>query len=660
MKICMIGKYPPIQGGVSMRNYRYAHALAQRGHQVHVVTNAKEVKPPFRMLMRDRDWSHCEADYGQGAVHVHWTDPLDRSQWHIPTSSPFVTKLASIATDVCTAHGLEVIFSFYLEPYGVAGHLAAGFTGLPHVIKTAGSDVGRLWRHPQFKTVYDHVLGAADYIVAGGQVAKELVKIGVPRARLRPDMTFTVPESVFTPEGPRLRLDEVRNALSGAPDLEPFYWGSIREDLPCIGVYGKLGKTKGTEALLDAFVRLVATGRDANLLVMGHAPALSPMDFRAMVHDRSLEGRVLQIPFLPNWRVPEFIRRCVAVCALEQDFPITFHAPIVPREVLCCGSCLVASTEMLQKLPMPERLVDGYNCLAVRDVNDIDELSGKLIQVLDAPAAARAVGARGRAAVEEAQASMDFPSALEATLARAAAGRGDADRDDSAALPKRPFDAFLSQLAIEALPAALRDDILGEVGPLEREPDCLDGLLQALSDRAARGEAGLAPVCDAVRLDLLTATAMQQEPDQEIAADSSLFRLNFNGMSAFSDAIADLVPVCQAHVSVHRFDHDVNALMSGWASGVFDPQVERRVCYAVIVRDRGSQGARTLVVDPWTARMLDLCDGVASVGEIAASLAKKSESDTVEADRIISMIERLFETGLIGLRSRESESVAAQ
>ena len=40
MRICIIGKFPPIQGGVSTRTYWTAHQLAARGHEVHVVTNA--------------------------------------------------------------------------------------------------------------------------------------------------------------------------------------------------------------------------------------------------------------------------------------------------------------------------------------------------------------------------------------------------------------------------------------------------------------------------------------------------------------------------------------------------------------------------------------------------------------------------------------------
>ena len=34
MRICIIGKFPPIQGGVAVRTYWLAHDLATRGHGV--------------------------------------------------------------------------------------------------------------------------------------------------------------------------------------------------------------------------------------------------------------------------------------------------------------------------------------------------------------------------------------------------------------------------------------------------------------------------------------------------------------------------------------------------------------------------------------------------------------------------------------------------
>src|SRR5258707_6948849 len=133
LRICIIGKYPPIQGGVSMRTYWTAHGLAARGHEVHVVTNAKEAVAPFRMLMRAEDWERCALAHDTGSVTVHWTDPVDRSQSYIPMASPFVSKLAATAAQAHSERPFDVVYSHYLEPYGVAGFLAAQMTRVSHL-----------------------------------------------------------------------------------------------------------------------------------------------------------------------------------------------------------------------------------------------------------------------------------------------------------------------------------------------------------------------------------------------------------------------------------------------------------------------------------------------------------------------------------------------
>ena len=146
MRICIVGKFPPIQGGVSMRTYWSAHALAALGHEVHVVTNAKEAVVPFRMLMGAEDWKRCAAGHDGGSVMVHWTDPVDGSQSYTPMASPFVSKLAATTARAHSECPFDVIYSHYLEPYGVAGYLAAQMTGVPHVVRMAGSDAGRSGR----------------------------------------------------------------------------------------------------------------------------------------------------------------------------------------------------------------------------------------------------------------------------------------------------------------------------------------------------------------------------------------------------------------------------------------------------------------------------------------------------------------------------------
>jgi hypothetical protein len=44
VRICIVGKYPPIQGGVSAQTYWAARGLAAGGHDVSVVTKAAEVE----------------------------------------------------------------------------------------------------------------------------------------------------------------------------------------------------------------------------------------------------------------------------------------------------------------------------------------------------------------------------------------------------------------------------------------------------------------------------------------------------------------------------------------------------------------------------------------------------------------------------------------
>ena len=148
LRICIIGKYPPIQGGVSMRTYWTAHSLASRGHEVHVVTNAKEVQPPFRMHMRAQDWQRCEAQFecriGNGSLdRSRSTGRSPTFRWRAPSfpSSP------TIAARVHAERPFDVIFSHYLEPYGVAGHLASQMTG-----RAACRSHGRQRRRPLVAT----------------------------------------------------------------------------------------------------------------------------------------------------------------------------------------------------------------------------------------------------------------------------------------------------------------------------------------------------------------------------------------------------------------------------------------------------------------------------------------------------------------------------
>jgi glycosyltransferase involved in cell wall biosynthesis len=648
LRLCIIGKFPPIQGGVSMRTYWTAHALAARGHEVHVVTNAKEATPPFRMHMRPEDWERCESAYGAGSVAVHWTDPVDRSQAFIPMASPFVSKLAAVAAHVHSQHPFDVIFSFYMEPYGVAGHLAAEMTGAPHVIRMAGSDAGRLWHHPQLEALYDHVLRSAQAVVVRGEVADRAIERGVDARRIASDGGFVVPEELFNPEGSALDLGAIRSEAETNSD--DALWGEFPGGRPYFGIYGKLAETKGSFALLAAMHRLKRSGRDIGLVGPAHGSPAVEDAFRTRVRELGLVDRVLQIPYLPHWRVPEFLRGCLAVCCLEQDFPIRFHAPVIPREVLLCGSCLVASTELIRKLPGHRRLPHGHGCVAIENTQDVEALGDRLAAIVDDPGAARAVGRRGRAFAHELQHDVPFPQSLERILAAAVAGRPvSSSTIDVVATEDSRFR--LTQLAAGKL--RQRGSDCGADGARLLPGEAFDladahEVLAMLEQGIAEGNADLRPLVPAVRIEIAVATAEREARDAgPTEGDDPLFRLRTRRWAFDDGDLAGLTPVRDPNIRILRFDYDVADFAAVQSLAELPAVPSQGPSHIVALARSGDEQRSPLLVDGLTARALELSDGTRTAAEIAAQLDREGRAGLRE--NTLKWIENLFVCGLLSL-----------
>ena len=660
MRICVVGKFPPIQGGVSMRTYWSAHGLAARGHEVHVFTNAKEARPPFRMHMRAEDWKRCEAAYGSGSVTVHWTDPVDRSQSYIPMASPFVSKLAATAARVHADCPFEVIFSFYMEPFGVAGHLAAQMTGAPHAVRMAGSDAGRLWRHPQFEALYDHVLRSAEVVIAAGPVAERAVERGVDPARIAFDGGVVVPDELFSPDGPALDLAALRTEVEADPDLRDLIWGDFAADRPYFGVCGKLGENKGSFALLSAMQQLKRDGLEVGLVALAHGQPTVERNFREQAKKLGLVDRILQIPFLPHWRVPEFLRGCAGVCCLEQNFPIGFHTPIIPREVLLCGSCLIGSTEVIRKLPAYRRLPHGYGCVAIEDVNDIEALSARLAAIAQDPEPAAAVGARGRAFARELQQEVPFPQALESILEAAAARRQvppTARRRRIAAAADRSLFP-LTQLAAATIEQM--DGDRGGSGSPVRPEQITDlaqarGVLAIVERGLIEGRTKLRPLAPAIRIEIAIAAAESEAgAASSPAAGDPLFRLRIGRWAMGDCDLAGLVPLRDPQLRVVEFDYDVSAYWNAQTVADFpESPTPRRSHILVFARSEGAE-REPLLVDHLTAEILQLSDG----RRTASDIAKKLEADPAAEMGHLKWIEHLFVHGLISLQDQRVDQAS--
>lgn len=407
LRVGLVGKYPPIQGGVSKSNFWLARALADAGHHVHVISNSLEVEPNYRMYLEpdDLEMFHYrpEPDSG-GKVVFHSCSPFTSVPNYIPWANPFVTKLSGMLINLIRQEKLDILYSVYLEPYAVAGHLASSLTGIPHIVKHAGSDFYSIRKYPDMAPMLNAVLTHADAVFTSPSAKKEMRRTGVKEERIVVGAGENFPGHLFHPSARPLNVNHLLQRLR---ELDKPSFNSIMgwhsnefpAELPTIGIYGKQGETKGSYDLVKALGQLAKDGEKFNFLAMVGGNHMQ--QFRECVQQSEIEERTWLLPFLPHWKVPAFIRACTAVCFLERDFWLEQHAPGIPREIMSCGICLVGSEEALKKLVGARKLIDGENVYMVRKPQDINSLAMVLRNVIQNPRQAIEIGKAGMRVIAE-------------------------------------------------------------------------------------------------------------------------------------------------------------------------------------------------------------------------------------------------------------------
>lgn len=419
-KICLVGKYPPIEGGVSTTTLWTALGLAERGHEVAVVTNADEVESQYRMVMRPEDQARRVAPAGSGHVTLHATAPFGRSMAYIPSANPYVTKIASLTMRAVREEGCEVVVAQYLEPYVVGAAMASHVTGVPLVVRHAGSDLDRLMLNPDLAPTYQEILRGAAAVLTRPALVDRFRRIGVSEEAILVEPAFGRAGHLFYTDAPAWIDDEIIELMVLANNPAA---GAARPVLARpglrLGIYGKVGVAKGSYDLLHAIARLRDDGVPVTLLAMTNGPQIDT--FREAVTDLELQDQVMLLPFVPHWRVPGFIRACDAVCFLERDFPIAIHGPTVPTEVLSCGVALVVSGEIAARQLWAAKAIPGRDVVVVDDPTDHAGLADQIRTLVDDPGLADRIGKAGAGLVDGVPGVSEFAEALEKLIERVTA-----------------------------------------------------------------------------------------------------------------------------------------------------------------------------------------------------------------------------------------------
>jgi glycosyltransferase involved in cell wall biosynthesis len=349
VKVLQISKYPPIQGGVSAECFWLAQTLSELGHAITVLTNADEVEPEYKVSWTTSDKEFCERQRGDYPVVVVSTI-TDHRHYYIPAGTPVVSKLVSTGLELVERVGPDVIFSSYLEPYGVAGAFLSAVTGVPHATSHGGSDVGRLMKTRGLAKCHEMVFNSACAVVTnrGDQLRIPAEKrIPATSIRLRSDIFYPVP--------------------------------SEKRKKVVLGIYGKVGRNKGTTELLTVVSRLIAKGIEIGLMCLWGRQGMDKVS--KAISDLGIASSVQISPFVPHWRIPQFIWACDAILFLENNFPIAEHYPLAPLEALSCGRPVLLTEEIARK-GIYKRLVQEAGMPIVAAPFSADTLEIAIIDLL--------------------------------------------------------------------------------------------------------------------------------------------------------------------------------------------------------------------------------------------------------------------------------------
>jgi glycosyltransferase involved in cell wall biosynthesis len=386
VRICFIAKYPPIQGGVSAQTYWTCHLLARAGHAVFVVTNADETEAAHRIRFLPGDSERLEAWYPSGGcVRVSFTQAVhDPDLYYIPEGKPTLTRLASLAVEVVRGNDCELILGWYLEPYVVVASLVAAFTGRPYLIRHAGSDLQELAAQPELGPAYREAIRGSAGVLS---LVAPSAGLGLPDEKCLRLPGLYLPAE-FTPDGDQLGLAETARFLTDGADEAMLRSDPPSPGLPLLGMYGKLGPSKGTIDLIHAVRRVRDHGRSVGLVLVGGGrgwPAVIDA-----VRETDMADLTWTLPMLAPWRIPSLIRRCTAVAFLERMFEVAQHRPVPPIEILACGRPLLLSKPMVANvLPGRPPTDPLFAAIEVVDPQDDEGLAAALSSVLSRSGATR-------------------------------------------------------------------------------------------------------------------------------------------------------------------------------------------------------------------------------------------------------------------------------
>lgn len=297
MKILLIGKYPPMQGGISTKTYWLYKQLEKDGVEFQIVT------------LNDSQYSTNEHDLANVTVVKEKEVP-----WHIPETSLVDDRLINAAHKVTNDFTPDLIETNYIWPFCKDALFIAQALNKPLLIRHGGSDILKFYGDQEFRDVMSIYFNRAAAIVSNASSIDLLKDICNDNGKIHSMPRYIPDPNMFKP---------------GKSDKQ--------YDILFTGKINYHWHLKGLELLME----LIKQKELKALFLIG---GKHKDDIYKQITEKKLGNNIKLNGFVKPDEMPAIYNSCKFVWCWEEERAVEDFSNIIWEALFCNTPCIINST----------------------------------------------------------------------------------------------------------------------------------------------------------------------------------------------------------------------------------------------------------------------------------------------------------------------------
>lgn len=360
MKILLLSeKYTPDIGGLAISTERLAHLLTSAGHQVHVIVPTSNLPASEMRFLNANGIS------------------VTRFGAHKRVDDTLVDWFELIVAEH-KKESFDLIQAYFLPQAGFIGAYAGKYLNIPSIVSIRGNDIERAAFDPSKFSHVMYALQNANAVTTNACVLVKKAKAFIDRE------IILIPNGIDTEHFKPMEKNQILAShvtLSAAKGLEDNRKDSSvgakhlpqSDMMPVIGFVGELREKKGLQTLLLAYAQ-INKKQPATLLIVGEIRQGDDKKFFDEFQTANPNSHIIVTGLIPHKDLPAYYSLIdVFVHPSLRD-----GMPNAVLEAMACGKTVI-STPVGGVIDVIQDEKNGYFV----NVNDVDELSNKILEVLN-------------------------------------------------------------------------------------------------------------------------------------------------------------------------------------------------------------------------------------------------------------------------------------